>query len=87
MVTHNMEEIARNASRIIVMEKGRIRMTGTAHDVFSHAEDLRDMGLAVPQITQVFLRLREMGLDVDPSVYTVDQAKRKILKMWRDVHA
>jgi len=87
LVTHNMEEIARNASRIIVMEKGRIRMTGTAHDVFSHAEDLRDMGLAVPQITQVFLRLREMGLDVDPSVYTVDQAKRKILKMWRDVHA
>jgi energy-coupling factor transport system ATP-binding protein len=87
LVTHSMEEIARNASRIIVMENAQVRMTGTAPDVFSHAAELRDMGLAVPQITQVFLRLREMGLDVDPSIYTVEQAKRRILQMWRDRNA
>lgn len=87
LVTHSMEEIARNASRIIVMENGQVSMTGTAPEVFSHAEELRDMGLAVPQITQVFLRLREMGLDVDPSIYTVEQAKRRIMQMWRERHA
>ena len=82
-----MEEIAKHASRIIVMENAKIRMTGTAKEIFSHAEELNRMGLAVPQITQVFMRLREMGLDVDPSIYTVEQAKRRIMQMWRERHA
>lgn len=81
LVTHSMEEIARYASRIIVMEKAKVRMTGTAPDIFSKANELKEMGLAVPQITQVFLRLRELGLDVDPSIYTVEQARRRILAM------
>lgn len=84
LVTHSMEDIARNASRIVVMEKAKIRMTGTAPEIFTQAAELKEMGLAVPQITQVFLRLRELGLDVDTSIYTVEQAHRKILEMRRD---
>ena len=83
LVTHSMEEIAKNAGRIIVMEDAKIRMTGTAKEVFSHADELNGMGLAVPQITQVFLRLREMGLDIDPSVYTIEQAEREIMEVRR----
>jgi energy-coupling factor transport system ATP-binding protein len=81
LVTHSMEDIARYASRIVVMEKAKIRMTGTPAEIFSRVAELKEMGLAVPQITEVFLRLRDMGLDVDPSVYTVEQARERILEM------
>jgi len=81
LVTHNMEDVARHASRIMVMEKAKLRMTGTAPEIFSHASELKEMGLAVPQITEVFLRLKELGLDIDPSVYTVEQARKRIIAM------
>ena len=74
MVSHSMEEIASNVDRLIVMNRGTVAMTGTPREVFSRAEELISMGLDVPQITQVFLRLKEMGLNVDTSVYTVEQA-------------
>ena len=81
MVSHSMEEIASNVDRLIVMNHGTVAMTGTPREVFAHAEELVEMGLAVPYITQVFLRLREMGLPVDPSVYTVEQAKEVLLAL------
>ena len=81
MVTHSMEEIADCADRLYVMNEGTVAMTGTPHEVFSQAERLEQVGLDVPQVTRVFLRLRELGLDVDPSVYTVEQAKKALLSM------
>ena len=81
MVSHSMEEIASNVDRLIVMNHGTVAMSGTPREVFAHAEELVSMGLDVPQITQVFLKLREMGLPVDPSVYTVEQAREAILAM------
>lgn len=80
MVSHSMEEIASNVDRLIVMNHGSVAMTGTPREVFAHARELIAMGLDVPQMTQVFLRLRDMGLDVDPSVYTVEQAMQALLK-------
>ena len=56
-------------------------MSGTPHEIFSRPDELRAVGLDVPEITKVFLRLRELGLDVDPSVYTVEEAKAAILAM------
>ncbi len=79
MVSHSMEEIASNVSRLIVMNHGSVAMTGTPREVFAHARELIAMGLDVPQVTQVFLRLRDMGLPVDTSVYTVDQALEVLL--------
>ena len=79
MVSHSMEEVARNAGRIVVMNGSGIAMEGAPREIFARAEELLSMGLDVPQITRVFLRLRELGLPVDASVYTVEQAKAQYL--------
>jgi energy-coupling factor transport system ATP-binding protein len=81
MVSHSMEDMARVADRIVVMNDARIPLQGTPREVFSHGEELRSMGLNVPQITQVFRRLRELGLDVDESVYTMEEAKAALLAL------
>ena len=74
MVSHSMEEIASNVDRLIVMEKGTAVMTGAPSEVFSHAAELVSMGLNVPCMTQVLLRLQQLGLNVPASAYTVEQA-------------
>ena len=79
MVSHSMEEIASNVDRLIVMNHGGVAMIGTPREIFAHAKELISMGLDVPQVTQVFLKLRDMGLAVDTSVYTVEQAKAALL--------
>ena len=84
MVSHSMEEIASNVSRLIVMNDGAVAMTGTPREVFTHAEELMQIGLDVPQVTRVFLRLRALGLDVDTSVFTVEQARDAILKLKKE---
>jgi energy-coupling factor transport system ATP-binding protein len=81
MVSHSMEEIASTVDRLVVMNHSRAVMDGTPAQVFSHARELKEIGLAVPQVTSVFLRLQEMGVPVDTSVYTVEQAKAAILKL------
>ena len=83
MVSHSMEEIASNVDRLIVMHNGTVAMTGTPSAVFSHADALSEIGLDVPEITRVLLRLRELGLDVDTSVFTVEQARAALLPLLR----
>ena len=88
MVSHSMEEIASNVDRLIVMDKGSAVMNGAPAEVFSHAAELVSMGLNVPCMTQVLLRLRELGADIDASAYTVEQAAdllAPLLKGGRDV--
>lgn len=84
MVSHSMEEIATNVERLIVMNRGSIALTGAPAEVFAHADELIAMGLDVPQMTHVFLKLREMGLCVDPSVYTLQQATEVLLAMKKE---
>lgn len=74
MVSHSMEEIASNVDRLIVMEKGTAVMTDAPSEVFSHAAELVSMGLNVPCMTQVLLRLQQLGVNVPASAYTVKQA-------------
>lgn len=74
MVSHSMEEIASNVDRLIVMDHGRAAMNGSPSEVFSHAQELVQMGLNVPCMTQVLLRLQQLGVAVDASAYTVEQA-------------
>ena len=73
MVSHSLEDVARLTDRLLVLCGSRLAMDGTPEQVFSRASELIEMGLNIPQVTQVFLRLREMGLDV-PNVYTIEQA-------------
>ncbi len=79
VISHSMEEMARRADRLVVVNDGRLPLEGTPREVFAHREELEAMGLGVPTMTDLFHRLRAMGADVDPSVYTVEQAKAAIL--------
>jgi energy-coupling factor transport system ATP-binding protein len=74
-----MEEMARTVDRLVVVNDGRIPFEGTPREVFAHGDELTAMGLGIPQMTRVFLRLKAMGAPVDPSVYTIEQAKAAIL--------
>lgn len=73
MVSHSMNDVARLTDRLLVMNGSKLAMDGSPRQVFRHAQELLDMGLDVPEVTRVFLRLREMGLDVEP-VYSIEQA-------------
>ena len=79
LVSHSMEEVARSVDRLVAVNDGKIPFQGTPREVFRHGEELERMGLGVPQLTRVFHRLRALGVDIDPSVYTLDQAKAAIL--------
>ena len=72
MVSHSMEDVARLTDRLMVMNGSQLAMDGTPGEVFTQAERLVEMGLNIPQVTQVFLRLRKMGLPVE-NVYTLEQ--------------
>ena len=87
MVSHSMEEIAASVDRIIVMNKGGVYMDATPGEVFSHAGELTEIGLDVPQVTQVFARLRELGLPVRPDVYTVGFGSKVLLALKGGGHA
>lgn len=81
LVSHSMEDVAKTVSKILVMNDSSVFMYDTPERVFAHSEELREMGLTVPQITRVFDRLKEMGIDFNDEVYSVKYAKELILKM------
>ena len=74
LVSHSMEDVARVADRILVMDHSHAKMLDTVDNVFSHADELQAIGLNVPHITKVFMGLRARGFDVPDNVYTVDKA-------------
>ena len=80
MVSHSMEDVARLTDRLLVLCGSRLAMNAAPDVIFSRAEELVEMGLSVPQVTQVFLHLRKMGLPVE-NVYTIDQAVRELKKL------
>ena len=80
-VTHSMEDAAKMASRILVMDGGRLILDGTPEEVFRQSDLLLRSGLDIPQVTQVVRALREKGLDIDPAIYTVEQAVEAIKKL------
>lgn len=80
MVSHSMEDVARLTDRLLVMNGSRLAMDGTPAEIFTHAEELVDMGLSIPQVTQVFLHLRRLGVAVE-NVYTIDQAVAELKRI------
>lgn len=71
LVTHSMEEAARYADRIIVLDDNGIHCSGTPAEVFARAGELEEIGLDIPMVTKVFRELKKRGVAVDPAVYTV----------------
>lgn len=79
LVSHSMEDIARYTSKVMVIASGKLDDYGSVTDIFSKADQLKQNGLAVPQITELFLELRRRGIDIAPSVYTVKYAAGVLL--------
>ena len=80
MVSHSMNDVARLTDRLLVLCGSKLAMDGAPSEVFTRAQELLDMGLDIPDITRVFLRLQQMGLPLEP-VYTIDQALNAVKKL------
>ncbi len=83
-VSHSMEEVARLAKNVIVMNDGEVFATGSVAEIFELGYDLQKIGLNIPQITQLTLKLREKGIDIRPDIYTVDFAKDILLGLLKN---
>ena len=82
--SHSMDDMAKLAQTIIVMNHGKIEFMGTPREVFtSHADKLREIGLDVPQVLELATKLRNKGFDIRPDVLTVEEIKDEILKVMR----
>lgn len=82
LVSHNMEDVARSANKILVLSDGKIDMYGETEEVFRNAERLCEIGLDIPQITRIFLGMKKRGFDVSSSVYSVDKACDEIVSLY-----
>ena len=74
-VSHSMEDVAKLAERIIVMNKGQIAMDGKPSEIFKRGEELTSIGLDIPQISKLIQALRARGVDINSDIYTVEKAK------------
>jgi len=81
LVSHNMDDIARFAQRVVVLNEGRLVLEGTPREIFSLGEKMRNLGLDVPPITELVMRLRKRGINISPEICTVDEAREEILKL------
>ncbi|MGN0532792.1 MAG: energy-coupling factor transporter ATPase [Eubacterium sp.] len=81
LVSHSMEDVAKLCSKVLVMNKGTVAMYGTVDEVYSHGEELKAMGLNVPEITDIFLKLKAMGVSCKTNIYTVEQGVEEIKRL------
>ena len=87
LVSHSMEDVARICSKVVVMNKGSLAMYGTVDEVYSRGAELKEMGLNVPEITDVFLKLKESGVPCKTNIYTVEQGVNEFQRLMREVQA
>lgn len=87
MVTHNMDEISRLASRIIVFNKGSVVQDGSPKEIFMKGDVLQTVGLHVPQVMTLATKLKENGFEIDDNIYKMDDMKAALLKLFRSKNA
>lgn len=88
MISHAMDDVARFATRAVVMDQGRIAMEGAPADIFRHAEELEKMGLDVPSVCRMGLLLRAAGVDFPSDIFREEDAYQALLALWKgDSHA
>ena len=83
LVSHSMEDVAKYVDRIIAMGKGRVQFDGTPEEVFTHADELKSIGLGVPQVTELGLKLSEKGFDIPDAMLNLDQMEAYILEKFK----
>ena len=81
IVSHSMEDMARYSDEIIVMDHAKVKMQGTTAEIFARADELKSVGLSVPQITELMNRVRERGIPVRGGIYTVEDARDELLRL------
>lgn len=81
LVSHSMEDVGKLAERIVVMNGGKIELSGTPSEVFTKADQLEAIGLGVPQVTYLMKALIKAGFNVSDDIYTVEKAKEELLKV------
>ncbi len=86
LVSHSMEDIAKMADRLIVMDKGQVALDGKPQEVFIHADKLESIGLGVPQITKLTSALRDRGYNIAGDIITVEEAKKALLTLIKGDH-
>ena len=83
LVSHSMEDIALVADKAIVMNQGEVFMYDTVENVFSQGEKLQQIGLNIPQVTKIFIKLKQRGIDVPQNIFTLDKAEQILLKLFK----
>lgn len=81
IVSHSMDDVARFADRVLVMNSSKIDLFDTVENVYSDAERLFSLGLGVPQVTKIFIELKNRGIDVKTNIFTVEQAEKELLRI------
>ena len=84
VVSHSMEDVAESADKVLVMNKGKVEYFASVDEVFSNAEHLVEIGLNVPEITKVLLALKKQGYDVRTDIYSVNEAKAELLRLFKE---
>lgn len=80
IISHSMDDIARNVQKVLVMNKSKLALSGTVEEVFERADELTAMGLSIPQITRIFLTLNKKGYKLNTSVFTAEKARDEIIE-------
>ena len=81
LISHSMDDVARLATRLLVFDRGKIAMDGTPAEVFDRAGELKAMGLTVPAATEIALALRERGIDIPESIYTINYLRKQLVSL------
>lgn len=87
LVSHSMEDVAKLVDRLVVLYQGAIEMQGSPREVFQQADRLREIGLGIPQVTELMGRLRDKGFAIDETVLTVEEAKEALLRLLKEAKA
>jgi energy-coupling factor transport system ATP-binding protein len=81
IVSHSMDDVAEIATKVLVINNARVAMYGTVPEIYARSEELVSMGLDIPQVTKIFLGLKENGIPVRTDVYTVEQARAQLREL------
>ena len=81
IVSHSMEDVAKLADKVLVMNNGKVQMFGTVAEVYSNVDELKEIGLSVPEITTVFSKLKKKGIDCRTDIYTVKDGVEEIKRL------
>ena len=86
MVSHSMDDVARLATRLVVMSKGELVATGTPRDIFRQVDMMESIGLGVPEAARLCALLRQRGVNLPDDLYTPEELRDSLLALWKEAH-